>query len=423
MDFELTEGQKEAMAMLEALMKAPPPMRAVLTGYAGTGKTTLIKTIASKYGHPIILAPTGKAALRVQEATGVTAITIHRWIYHATENDKTGNFEFKRKPIELITRPMNGLVIVDEASMVGRDIWEAVWDVCQLLNLKILLVGDTFQLAPVEAVKEGSEPFAVLKDVNTVFRVGLTEVTRQALGNPVLRASMLLREQPLAHKALALLPRIFAKDFDDKCMETYQAGGAILVHKNDTRHRINAMIRDRLGYGKEIEPGEPLLVLRNNYDVERYNGEVVKYDGWEAVPQRAVVVEDKFKHLSLPLSFGIAMVEGNAMMLCREQVRGEAAIMTENVIGRASGREYLDTFGDERPEVFSESGKLLPLPHLHANFGYALTCHKSQGSEWGQVLVMIEPSTRYNSYEGRRWLYTAITRAREKAQYCIGAQP
>lgn len=419
-DFELTTGQKQAMDMMARVFKSRAPLVAILTGYAGTGKTTLIKTIASVYGPPLILTPTGKAALRVQEATGITASTIHRWMYHAVENQNSGEMEFKRKPSDLVERPTNGLVVVDEASMVGRDLWEDLWDVCLLLDLKLLMVGDTFQLAPIEAPNK--EAFVVLKDVETDFRVALTEVTRQALDNPVLRASMLLREQSLPHQALSLLPRVFNGSFDDKCLETYQKGGAIIVHKNDTRHRINAMLRERLGHGPEIVVGEPLLVLRNTYEIQRYNGEIVQYGGWQAEPERVLKVDDRFKHITLDLRFGVALIDGQRVMLCPEQVRGEASLMTENVIGRQSRREYLDRYTTEEDDAARRNGERVEAPpHLHSNFGYALTCHKSQGSEWNQVLVLVEPSTRYTTYEGRRWLYTAITRAREKAYVCLGA--
>jgi ATP-dependent exoDNAse (exonuclease V) alpha subunit len=199
-DFELTEGQKQALAMSERLMADRSPcMPAILTGFAGTGKTTMLKAIASRFGAPTVLAPTGKAALRVQEATGLTAGTIHKWLYRPSENQKTGDVEFKLKDCKQVERPYNGLVIVDEASMVGRDLWEHLWDMCQLLDLKILLVGDPFQLPPVEMKKtdkDGNDldSFSPLLDVRTEYRAHLSEVTRQALDNPILRASMLIRE-------------------------------------------------------------------------------------------------------------------------------------------------------------------------------------------------------------------------------------
>ena len=56
--------------------------------------------------------------------------------------------------------------------------------------------------------------------------------------------------------------------------------------------------------------------------------------------------------------------------------------------------------------------------YMHASLGYTLTCHKSQGSEWPSSVIMMEPSVRIGTVEGRRWLYTALTRARERARVC-----
>lgn len=421
-DFELTEGQKQALDMIEKLMRAETPMRGVLTGFAGTGKTTLIKAISSIYGHPQVLTPTGKAALRVQEATGIRASTIHKWLYQTIENQNTGELEFKRKESTQIAAPMNKLIVVDEASMVGRDLWEDLWDVCQILQLRVLLVGDTFQLSPVEP-KSFNDPnyesFQPLVDVMTPHRAHLWEITRQAFDSPVLRASMLIREQSRVDPALMLLDRVFSKNFDDKCLEVHQAGGAVIVHKNDTRHRINSMIRTRLGHGDQIVSGEPLLVLRNTYDIERFNGEVVTFNGHIQYDGSTIPVKDHWKHVDLKLSFALSRIdEGLEVLLSPEQVRGEAQLMTESVIAKASRRYFGDWYADPDKNPNSD-GQYIGPPHLHANFGYALTCHKSQGSEWGQVLVYLENSTRFTTYEGRRWLYTAITRAKSKAYFSV----
>ncbi len=426
MDFELTEGQKNALAMIEALMDDDSPcMPAVLTGFAGTGKTTMIKAMASRFGAPLVLAPTGKAALRVQEATGLEAGTIHKWLYQPMENPKTGEVEFRLKEHEKVQRPYNGLVVVDEASMVGRDLWEHLWDMCQLLDLKILLVGDPFQLPPVETKKtdkDGNEldSFSPLLDVRTNYKAHLSEITRQALDNPILRASMMIRESSRIDQALPLLNRVFRKGFDDKCMEVYKGGGSIIVHKNDTRHRINGMLRERLGYGENLVEGEPLLVLRNTYEIDRFNGEVIPYQGWLNYDATPKAVVDRWRNVTKMLTFGLAKVDGREVMLVPEQVRGEAAAMTESIIAKNSRWYYGDWYA---PEGFvpyhPESKEYLGPPHLHANFGYALTCHKSQGSEWNQVLVLIETSTRPTTIEGRRWLYTAITRAKEKCFFAM----
>jgi exodeoxyribonuclease-5 len=289
------------------------------------------------------------------------------------------------------------------------------------------LVGDPFQLAPVEGKQSDSGlrvPFIPLTDVETPFRAHLSEITRQALDNPILRASMMLREHSRIDRPLEMLNRVFMKRFSDKCMEMAQAGGAIIVHKNDTRHKLNTMIRQRLGYQDDLVEGEPLLVVRNTYEIDRFNGEIVPYQGWVEYDATPMTVCDKWRNVSLNLTFGVARVDGREVMLCPEQVRGEAAVMTESVIGMHSRQYYSDNYCPKdklpyKPGEGSQSSRYLGPPHLHCNFGYSLTCHKSQGSEWDQVLVLIENSVRPTTYEGRRWLYTAITRARKQVFFVV----
>ena len=322
--FRFTEGQETALKMVEALMRAPAPQIGILQGYAGTGKTTLIKTIASLYGEPMVLCPTGKAALRVREATGLSAQTIHRFLYKPFEDEKTGETRFARKSAESVERTTNGLVVIDEASMVGRDLWEDLWDVVQILGLRILLVGDTFQLAPVETKKIDEDPFCPLTMVDTPFVAKLTEITRQALDSPILRASLLLRESSNIQPALDLLDRVFSRSFDDKCVEIYQAGGAVICHKNVTRHRINNAVRRRLGFDpSRMREGEPLLVVKNNYALDVFNGEIALFQGWESLdPNGIAVAEDRWKGTLQQLSIGIGIVRDRRVLLCPEQVAG-----------------------------------------------------------------------------------------------------
>lgn len=411
-EFELTEGQKQFMGMMERFMKAPPPMPAVLTGVAGSGKTTLLRAAASVFGAPIVLAPTGKAALRVKEATGVEAMTIHRWLYSPKENQHSGEVEFKLKAPDLVQIPGNGLVVVDEASMVSRDVWEHLWDMCQMLNLRILLVGDPFQLPPVERKQdENAISFVPLLDVETPYRSHLSEITRQAMDSPIIRAGMIVRENGNMDDALGLLKRVFSKDFDQKALEVYQAGGMVICHKNDTRHRINKTIRGMLGYHGALQPGEPLLVTRNNYDINRYNGEVVKYQNWLQYDEAPVAVRDTWRNVSQMLTFGNALVDDQSVMLCPEQVVGDTQLMGDSPIQKASRRYYGDWYAKPGVPTIDGDGQYVGPPHVHANLGYALSCHRAQGSQKEVALVLIERSVRMNTFEGRRWVYTALTRA------------
>src|SRR5262249_10606000 len=153
---------------------------------------TLIRVLGQEHGKPKIVTPTGKAALRVREATGLDAGTIHRWIYKPVVDPKTGVLKFARREGNDLDIPASRLVILDEASMVGPDIWKDVRQVCEQHDLKLIVIGDGFQLPPVQV--RGAPMFSVLTpEFATQLgaeRIEMNEVLRQAQGSPVIRASM-----------------------------------------------------------------------------------------------------------------------------------------------------------------------------------------------------------------------------------------
>lgn len=423
MTWDLTDGQKTAIDMMFGLMEsADAPQAAVLTGFAGTGKTTMISAIASLVlpngAPPLVLAPTGKAALRVQEATGLEASTIHRWLYSPREDETTGVIDYRVKEHDQLERPDSGLVIVDEASMLGRDIWEDLWDVCSRLELNILLIGDPFQLPPVEKLANGEEPFQVLERLNTKWRTHLDEVTRQALDSPILRASMLIRKGDSSN-AFRLLDRVYTKDLDAKVVEVHQEGGSVVVHRNATRHRLNTNAREGLGRGPVLEDGEPLLVLRNNYALDVYNGEVVEAETVERTGPGPMVVRDRFLKTEMPVAFDEVRIRGKTTLLCPQEIEGATLGKLGDAALARGSRAYYERYFEEDESDSSE--KYRGPPYLSANYGYALTCHKSQGSEWKTGLVLIERSVKLPTVMGRRWAYTAVTRFKEKCYFAMEA--
>lgn len=412
---KLTDGQEAARQMIKTLLGEGDAAYGVLTGYAGTGKTTMLKVFAEEFGPPMIMTPTGKAALRVGEATGLQATTIHRWLYRSAENPKTGDLVFIKRPLDEIIPPENKLVVIDEASMLSEQVWMDVWMTCSALGLKVLLVGDRFQLPPVVKRDGDWTSFSALTNLNTVFRADLTEVCRQALDSPIIRASMLIRQSDFdAMDAVASLPTVSRAELVNRFLQMNESR-ALIAHKNVTRQQLNLEVRHQLGYTNGVQPGEPLLVLFNNYQVDRFNGEVVRFDKWLAPPGTPQGVRDRWKNLAAMISFGLAEVEGQSVMMAPEEVFAQTAGMPEPTVSRASKDYAVVHLGYER--------KLAP-SHLNANLGYCLTCHKAQGSEWKDVLVCIEDSVGMRTggiygYEGRRWMYTALTRARENVVLCF----
>jgi ATP-dependent exoDNAse (exonuclease V) alpha subunit len=416
---ELTKGQDEARKMIESLLDEEDSKFAVMSGYAGTGKTTMLKVVAEEQGAPLVLTPTGKAALRVGEATGLQASTIHRWLYKASEDPKTGEPRWTKKPINEIQLPTNGLVVIDEASMVSEELWQDLWMFASAIGLKVVLVGDKFQLPPVVKKTDDGEwkTFSALTDLKTKFRTDLTEVCRQALDSPIIKASMMIRAGEL--QAMDAVMDLLPSTPRNKLVESFlaQTAGqrALIAHTNATRQKLNLDVRAALGYNERfIQEGEPLLVLMNNYGLDRFNGEVVAFNGWTQPPDPPVAVRDRFKNISAMMTFGQADIEGSTAILSQEEIFAQAADMPTTTIKRAAGHHAIDRWGFD---------KLSAPPHLNANLGYCLTCHKSQGSEWKDVTVVVEPTVGGRSgvygLEGRRWLYTAITRARENVSVCF----
>jgi exodeoxyribonuclease-5 len=435
----LTQGQQRGLAMARKLTSyAHAPYIAVLGGYAGTGKTTLLKIIAEAMeGYPMIVAPTGKAALRVKEATGIGAKTIHSWMYSPEEDEATGDVSYTLKPPADIDVGELDLLIIDEATMVGPDLWADIYEVCKMKRLNILIVGDPFQLPPVQKDRDpDARPFNLLDPHNTHQGIPtnheyvmLTEIVRQALDNPIIRASMLVREGNPA-EAVFQLPRIPSRDLIARGAETLLRQGVIICHKNETRNRLNSKMRIAMGRPVDrIVTGEPLLVLQNNYRLNRFNGELATFDSWYDEPGGLHKVHDRYRKADGNSRFGIAKLDPTEYdpfakaILCEEQVFGRFGHIGEYSVTKAAyaiyGKPILEE--PEHPETPEEREKRLGYPMLHANFGYVMTCHKSQGSEWGDVLVVIEPSLPLRREDGQRWLYTAVTRAKSSVTLCLGA--
>jgi len=411
--FTLTEGQERAREAVQRLMNVPGFGLCVNAGYAGVGKTTLMRVFGQEYGTPQIITPTGKAALRAKQATGLEASTIHRWIYAPKEDPRTGIVTFARRALDEIVVPAARLVLMDESSMVGPDVWKDVYDVCRQLDLKLVCVGDAFQLPPVQA--PNAAPFSILSPEFALHhkaeRIEMTEVLRQAQESPVIRASMKLR-QGMGLAAFEELQKVDITQIWDVTTAVHRAGGITICHRNATRFQLNAGIRTTLGIRDEQpQPGEPLMCLKNAYEAGILNGETFEFTGWELPPDTFERVHDKYKDVNENARFGATRL--------REQ-RTQIVLALEELHGRlAAGTRAIEIAGNKWARLNNLFAGDTIAPTIHANFGYTWTAHKSQGSEWPYVLVALEPSIRLNEDEGRRWAYTAVTRATQATAVCI----
>jgi exodeoxyribonuclease-5 len=414
--FTLTQGQEQGLAAVHRASGKMHATTTVIAGFAGTGKTTLLRVIAQVHGRPVVITPTGKAALRVREATGLTAATIHRWLYKPVEDADTGAVKFVRRYPDEIEVPPSRLILLDEASMVSASIWKDVFETCKSLNLRLVLVGDPFQLPPVDPSNQ--VPFSVLTPEFAASigaeRIEMTEILRQAQDNPVIRASMALRA---GHgiSSFREIQHITLAEFANVAVATHRAGGVSICHRNVTRFQLNAGIRGMLGIYDELpQVGEPLMVLKNSYEAGVVNGETIVFKGWLEPPDVYERIYDRYKQLEEIARFGGTNVGTDDKKL-------PATIAVEELYGRLqAGPRAISIAASKWARLQNLYLADTVAPHVHANFGYAYTAHKAQGSEWPYVLVVLEPSVRLNEEDGRRWSYTAVTRASKQAAIYVG---
>ncbi|HRI77266.1 MAG TPA: AAA family ATPase [Alphaproteobacteria bacterium] len=326
--------------------------RYILAGYAGAGKTTIAKYIAEAIGieDVIFCAYTGKAANVLREKGCTNSSTIHGAIYTLiNDEDLKPRFILDQESPVKFAK----LVIVDEYSMLPEEIIDDI----EKLAKKVLYLGDPFQLPPVH----GECP------LNPDFF--LEEIHRQALESPIIRYATDVR----AGKQLKFvdLPEFHYAPRASMSADAYEQADQIIVGYNKTRTAWNERFRQKLGLNQSIYPvaGDKLICTRNNHELGLFNGMIgyAKSDSYiEATQQLRLDFED-FK--------GLEVWDGN--------FRGAAQP------DRAFRK--LDRF----------------------DFAYAITCHKSQGSEFDSVLVYNQPIGS-DAVERQRWLYTAITRAKKK---------
>lgn len=347
-------------------------------GYAGSGKTTMAKEIAeSVTGQVLFMTFTGKASLVLRKKGCTGASTIHSAIYKPVEDPITGHTEFVLNPDSAVASA--ALVVVDEVSMVGEDIGRDLLS----YGTKVLVLGDPFQLPPIRG--EG-----FFTDVQP--DIMLTEIHRQAAESPIIRMSMDVRE------GRKLVPGWYGECWVMRRKEVSRETMANLVLESDqvlcgmnkTRQTFNARVRELRGISGvhsitgAIDPmpaaGERLVCLKNNRMKGLLNGGL-----WE-----------------------VSQVQpGSKKVLMRVTSLDEDGVVPVDV--------------ETPPEFFLGTEKNLDWRALkqvdHFTYGYALTVHKSQGSQFDNVLLFDESSVFQES--AARHLYTGITRAAEKVTVVI----
>jgi exodeoxyribonuclease-5 len=366
---QFSPHQDEALNAVSRWLKARPgsngtPQVFRLFGYAGTGKTTLANQIAGDVdGEVRFAAFTGKAAsvMRGKGCRGAT--TIHSLIYRARESgEEVPSFDlWDEAPASKAD-----LIVIDECSMVdaelGRDLLS--------FGVPLLVLGDPAQLPPIQGggFFTEAEPDAML-----------TEVHRQAQDDPIVRLSMDIRAGDYLEPGRYGESEVIAKgDLDSQ--RVFEAD-QVLVGRNATRRAYNTRMRERRGCTDGMpEAGDKLVCLRNNRKKGLFNG------GLWTVKERG------------------ARKGGTKAGIMTMRLLPDDETATRGV--KVSVRPECFTGGIEQVDWSRRK------PYDEFDYGYVLTVHKAQGSQWDDVVLFDESFAFPDSRE--RWLYTGVTRAAKR---------
>ena len=444
--FEPTDGQAIALYHLAAfLLSQKENPTYILRGYAGTGKTSLVKTlvrtlpsIGMKY---MLMAPTGRAAKVLSSYTGQPASTIHRKIYQA-KAFPDGSVLIARAE----NKAKNTLFIVDEASMIGEQkdfggsslLDDLLAYVFSGEQCRLLLIGDTAQLPPVESSESPALNCEYLKSEFpiTAATYELTEVKRQALESGILYNATDIRQLlgqnlyeynlPLFHlQGFDDIEKIEPEEFEEMLHNAFantSDNEAVIVCKSNKRaNMFNQAIRGRiLNIEGEIATGDKLMVVKNNYFWADGN------DAISFIANGDMAEIRKIKHFDDMYGFSFADVELSftdypdapnlEVKILLDTLNSNSASLTEEESKRLFSAIEEDYMGiPNRRERYKEMKKNPWFNALQVKFAYALTCHKTQGGQWNTVFIDSSLNLKETlEVEDLRWLYTALTRAQER---------
>ena len=459
---DFTDDQQTALETLQHYLAEPSPYALfLLTGYAGTGKTFLLRSITEAALHAGIrielMASTGRAAKVLSTATGLQAHTIHHTIYRASTamQEEGGSFQIATSRSTAPT-----LFIVDEASMISGDgeqvtpfgsgnllddLLSYVWSG---ETSKLILVGDTAQLPPVGTpLSDALNPEILSSRYGMqVYSATLRQVVRQKQGGILHNATVLRElltsyedeapETPLPIHLETLdwkgITAVEPGEFIDTLDQAYRKYGheecLVICPSNKNALACNEAIRSSIFY-YEDEPlvrGERLIVARNNYHYTKRrdhsdfiaNGEMVEvqrihryYQEYDlSFADATIYLPDREEELDVRL-----LLTGLNDMQAQRTPAQRAQLFEQITADYAHISSVVDRRKAIRKDPFWGA--------LEVKYGYAVTAHKAQGGQWKCVFVDLSlagylPTDRNMA----RWIYTAITRATKRV-YLSGYPP
>lgn len=423
----------------------------IIKGYAGTGKTTAISTVVNNLWRigkkAVLLAPTGRAAKVISGYSNKQAFTIHKKIYFPKKN-KSGGVDFTLQT----NKHSNTIFFVDEASMIsdspiGTKLFETgsllddlISYVYSGLHCKLVFIGDTAQLPPVKlAISPALDAEKLtLSYQKEVIEIELSEVMRQHADSGILVNATELR-LILANEGFNnfqfqlgypdLIRLIDGYDIEDAINTAYTNIGVedttFIVRSNKRANQYNQQIRSKIrGQENEISTGDYIMVVKNNYFWLEETSEA----GFIANGDICEILEI----FSTKELYGFRFAEVKIRMIdYPDQKPFETVLLLDTLTSESPSLSYEESnrlYHEVAKDFAQEKSKykqLLAIKNsnyfnaLQIKFAYAVTCHKSQGGQWKTVFIEQPYLPDGQNIEYLRWLYTAVTRAREKV-YLIG---
>lgn len=340
----LSDDQLQAVQVVSDLLDRGQD--ATLNGAAGTGKSTVIQYLAGQWYDVLVCTPTGKAC-EVLGRKGIEAKTLHSWLYTFKGLDEKQRPKFASKRT---TRPAR--LIVDEASMLTESIYREI----KSKGIPTLYVGDDAQLPPVHG-----EPPKILSQPDYT----LTEIHRQAAGSPIIQLAHQVRSggSIFGHPDIEI-QRV--TDSDEIAARVLGGIDRVIVRTNKARVVVNQSVRLLLGRKRILQAGDEVICLANDYSCGVLNGQLF------TVRQ---VLSEQHKTITAELT---PEFEGQSLLvrMLKAQFNSEQRLQAPSGVG-----------------LF--------------DYGWAITGHKAQGSQWNHVGVLPAGLTS----DQQRWDYTAVTRA------------
>jgi exodeoxyribonuclease-5 len=386
----LTKKQEEGLKIAVARHRANEKYT-VIAGYAGTGKSTLVRYIINalnvEESRVCYCAFTGKAAEVLRRKGNKNVCTLHKLLYEHIPRPAGGFF---RKPKPFIDYD---IIIVDEVSMAPKSLMELLFK----HQVYVICLGDPFQLPPIDKEEDNH-----LLDNPHVF---LDEIVRQEEDSEIIQLTMKIRNQePIDYfngNEVKIIP------YSDLNTGVLQWGDQILTATNAKRQAINNQMRALQGRTEEPVDGDKIICLRNYWDDSSLNGDALingtigilqnSFQTWREIPR---FVQSDIKKFDV-LVGDLVVPETNDIYPMTEMDRQMIITGEKCCDWRLSYRlgKLRQRYGEIVPKEFT--------------YAYAITTHKSQGSEWPKVVVL-EENFPFDKTEHARWLYTACTRSSEK---------